>query len=216
MVFAAAGAVDHDAVLDGVAGPHGRAPAAGIGRPRRRPPDAVAGGRPGAANGHTEQAHLVVRRARPRPATIPQRHAAAILDHVLGGGMSSRLFQSIREDRGLAYSVYSYRPASRARAALAVYAGTTPVPGRRVLGLINDELDRIADGRRHRCRADGRPVPSPRRAGPRDGGLRGPHEPHRPRPAGPRRVPDLDEVVERLVSVTADEVNQLAAELLFR
>ena len=39
----------------------------------------------------------------------PDRQVLNVLDHILGGGMSSRLFQSVREERGLAYNVYSYR-----------------------------------------------------------------------------------------------------------
>jgi predicted Zn-dependent peptidase len=72
------------------------------------------------------------------------RFALSVLNHVIGGGMSSRLFQEIREKRGLAYSVYSYRAAYQETGALAIYAGTAPARAREVLGLVNDELDRIA------------------------------------------------------------------------
>jgi predicted Zn-dependent peptidase len=75
------------------------------------------------------------------------RYALAILNHILGGGMSSRLFQEIRETRGLAYSVYSYRESYEGTGALGIYAGTAPGRAREVVGLIHDELDRIlADG----------------------------------------------------------------------
>ena len=60
--------------------------------------------------------------------------------------MSSRLFQEIRERRGLAYSVYSYRSAFLETGMMAVYAGTAPARAHEVLRLVNDELDRIADG----------------------------------------------------------------------
>jgi predicted Zn-dependent peptidase len=94
----------------------------------------------------TEQAHLVVgMRALDRNAE--NRQVLTIIDHILGGGMSSRVFQSIRESRGLAYSVYSYRSAFEGSGALAVYAGTTPSSAKEVLGLINEELDKmLADG----------------------------------------------------------------------
>ena len=58
----------------------------------------------------TEQAHLCVG-LRALTRDDPDRYALAVLNQVLGGGMSSRLFQEIREKRGLAYSVYSYRAA---------------------------------------------------------------------------------------------------------
>ena len=54
----------------------------------------------------TEQAHLILG-MRCVPLNDERRWAFAMLDHVLGGGLSSRLFQSIREERGLAYSVWS-------------------------------------------------------------------------------------------------------------
>jgi predicted Zn-dependent peptidase len=58
--------------------------------------------------------------------------------------MSSRLFQEIREKRGLVYSVFSYRAAYQESGALAIYAGTAPSRAQEVLGLIDDELDRLA------------------------------------------------------------------------
>ncbi|HEX2041002.1 MAG TPA: insulinase family protein, partial [Acidimicrobiales bacterium] len=54
------------------------------------------------------------------------------------------LFQEIREKRGLVYSVYSYRAAYLESGVLAVYAGTAPSRAHEVLGLIDDELDRLA------------------------------------------------------------------------
>ncbi len=61
--------------------------------------------------------------------------------------MSSRLFQEVREKRGLAYSVYSYRAAFQETGALAVYAGTAPERVAETLEIVNAELDRlVADG----------------------------------------------------------------------
>jgi predicted Zn-dependent peptidase len=68
----------------------------------------------------------------------------SLVEHVLGGGMSSRLFQSIREERGLAYSVYAYRLAFQGAGALAVYAGTAPGNSSEVLDLVHEELGRLA------------------------------------------------------------------------
>ena len=93
-----------------------------------------------------EQAHLVVG-TRALRRDDPDRWALAVLDQVLGGGMSSRLFQEIRERRGLAYSVFSYRSAFEETGSLAVYCGTAPEHADEVLGLIGAELDHlVADG----------------------------------------------------------------------
>ena len=139
MVVAAAGAVDHDAVAVGIearfAGEAGGAP------PRRLPPDAD-GERSVVVPRATEQAHLVVG-ARAPDRHDPDRWALAALDHALGGGVSSRLFQEIRERRGLAYSVYSDRVAYEDTGSLAVYVGTTPSRVRDVLDLVEVELDRL-------------------------------------------------------------------------
>ncbi len=70
-------------------------------------------------------------------------YAMQLLSNCLGGSMSSRLFQSIREERGLAYSVYSYHLAYQDRGMFAVYAGTTPEQGPEVLELIRSELNRV-------------------------------------------------------------------------
>ncbi|MEW6661188.1 MAG: M16 family metallopeptidase [Bacillota bacterium] len=63
-----------------------------------------------------------------------------VLNNVLGGGLSSRLFQEIREERGLAYSVYSYQTAYRDSGLFTIYAGTSPDNLEAVLRLIVKEL----------------------------------------------------------------------------
>ena len=55
-----------------------------------------------------------------------RRYALSVMDTILGGGMSSRLFQEIREKRGLVYTVYSFQAAYRGAGLFAVYAGTSP------------------------------------------------------------------------------------------
>jgi predicted Zn-dependent peptidase len=77
------------------------------------------------------------------PMADPARYAAFLLNSILGGGMSSRLFQSIREDRGLAYSIYSELNPFRDTGSLAVYAGCAPARTREVLELTLAELTRI-------------------------------------------------------------------------
>jgi predicted Zn-dependent peptidase len=92
----------------------------------------------------TEQAHIAVG-FRAFDQDDDDRYALAVVDHVLGGGMSSRLFQEIREERGLAYSVFSYRSLFEGTGALAVYAGTAPARTKEVLGLIDSEIDRMVE-----------------------------------------------------------------------
>ena len=92
----------------------------------------------------TEQAHLAVGLGAPS-AHDPDRFAFSVLNQVLGGGMSSRLFQEIREKRGLVYSVYSYRCGYADTGALAVYAGTAPSRAHDVLALVHEELDRLGE-----------------------------------------------------------------------
>ena len=140
IVMAAAGLLDHDALVAGVearfaGGDGGSAPARTA---PVAPPQAVR-----VVERSTEQAHIVLG----MPAldrNDDDRYVLSVLNHVLGGGMSSRLFQEIREERGLAYSVYSYRAGYEGAGALAVYAGTAPRHVDEVLGLIRAEVDRMA------------------------------------------------------------------------
>jgi len=69
-----------------------------------------------------------------------------VLSAVLGGGMSSRLFQRIREERGLAYSVYSYASGYADAGQFGVYAGCQPGKADEVLSLMTAELDAAACG----------------------------------------------------------------------
>ena len=75
----------------------------------------------------------------------PDRFAFGVANAAIGGGMSSRLFQEIREKRGLAYSVYSYHSMFAETGLFACYAGTTPSRAEKVLSLLSRELERVAD-----------------------------------------------------------------------
>ena len=75
----------------------------------------------------------------------PDRYALMLLNQALGGGMSSRLFQEVRERRGLAYSVYSYRAALDDAGVLAVSAGTAPDRVDELLDVLDRELRRVVD-----------------------------------------------------------------------
>jgi predicted Zn-dependent peptidase len=92
----------------------------------------------------TEQTHLMLgMRACSRH--DEQRWALAVLNHVLGGGLSSRLFQKVREDRGLAYSIWSERAAYHDTGSLAVVVGTAPEHVDEVLSIVSGELELLAD-----------------------------------------------------------------------
>jgi len=77
------------------------------------------------------------------PQTHEKRYALFILNTVLGGGMSSRLFQNVREKRGLAYAVFSGLAMFRDVGCLSVYAGTSTENTRRVVQLVVEELQRL-------------------------------------------------------------------------
>ncbi|MGH9180362.1 MAG: M16 family metallopeptidase, partial [Acidimicrobiales bacterium] len=140
VVFAAAGRLDHAELVAGVEARYGGE--AGGGRPARTAPTAAPRLR-AVDDRDTEQVHLMVA----VPALDhhhPDRHALAVVNHTLGGGLSSRLFQTVREERGLAYSVYSYHCALADCGYLGVYAGTMPSRAAEVLGLVHQELDEMA------------------------------------------------------------------------
>ena len=141
MVVAAAGDVDHDWLAAEV--DRRFSSRVGGAAPGRTPPDSppeaeVVTRRP------TEQAHLVIGLRTPGRHD-EQRWALAVLNHVLGGGISSRLFQEIREKRGLAYSVWSERTHYEEIGALTVSVGTAPEHAPEVLGLVRAELDGIGE-----------------------------------------------------------------------
>ncbi|RJQ54315.1 MAG: insulinase family protein [Actinobacteria bacterium] len=90
----------------------------------------------------TEQAHICYGTLA-FDARSEDRFALTILDTILGGGMSSRLFREIREKKGLAYSVYSYHSLFLETGVFTVYAGTRPANAEEVIKLIQAELDDI-------------------------------------------------------------------------
>jgi predicted Zn-dependent peptidase len=212
IVVAAAGDLDHDEVTAGlaarVAGRSGGA------NPARRAPSAppmarVVLPRP------TEQVHLAV--AVPAPDRDDEdRHAMSIVEHVIGGGMSSRLFQSIREERGLAYSVFAYRLGFQGAGALAVYAGTSPAHTTEVLDLVNAELDRVASSGITQAELDAARghVRGAMALGLEDSGARMSRIGHSQTVHG--RVLSLDEVDARLQALSVDHVNEVAARWLPR
>jgi predicted Zn-dependent peptidase len=79
------------------------------------------------------------------PVNDDQRYSVALLNTILGGGMSSRLFQNVREDRGLAYSIFSEVNPFRDTGSLCVYAGTSAQNAEQVIRLTVDEFRRLKD-----------------------------------------------------------------------
>jgi predicted Zn-dependent peptidase len=139
VVFAAAGNLTHERVLELV---DARFPSAEGLRPPRPRPAAVAAEPILVLSRDTEQAH-VVSGVRALAALDPDRYALTVVNQVLGGGMSSRLFQEIRETRGLAYSVFSYQASFDDAGYVAIYAGTAPEHVPETLSVIDAELDRL-------------------------------------------------------------------------
>jgi predicted Zn-dependent peptidase len=90
----------------------------------------------------TEQANLVLGTAG-LPRDDERRFALGVLNNALGGGMSSRLFQEVREKRGLAYSVYSYHSQYADAGLFGIYAGCSPARADDVLALCREQLDNV-------------------------------------------------------------------------
>ena len=141
VVFAAAGNLTHERVLELV---ETRFPSIEGDRPSRPRRDVVAPQPVVVLSRQTEQAHVVTG-VRTFAALDPDRYALTLVNQVLGGGMSSRLFQEIRETRGLAYSVFSYQASFDDAGYLAIYAGTAPEHVPETLAVIDAELDRLVE-----------------------------------------------------------------------
>jgi len=141
VVFAAAGNVDHDTTVAlveaALAGFSGACEAPVPERPALTPATLV-------KSKETEQAYVVLG-TRGLSVRDERRYALSILDTILGGGMSSRLFQEVREKRGLAYSVYSFQQGYRDAGLFGVSAGTAPGSVQECVDVIVAELARMAE-----------------------------------------------------------------------
>ncbi|MHB8220130.1 MAG: M16 family metallopeptidase [Acidimicrobiales bacterium] len=93
----------------------------------------------------TEQVHLVLG-SRAASRFDERRWPLAVLNHVLGGGLSSRLFQKVREERGLAYSIWSERVSYQETGSMCVMAGTAPENLDEVLRITLGEIEQLAEG----------------------------------------------------------------------
>jgi predicted Zn-dependent peptidase len=216
LVVAAAGSLDHGLVVELV-------------REALRPLDLATGVAPqpirsaavqhGAAAGDiivrrpTEQAHMVV--AGPSlPRNDPDKYALAVCNAVLGGGMSSRLFTRVREELGLAYSVYSFAAPFADTGLFGVYAGTRLPKAAEAVSVIRSELARaVADGftddevRRGKGAIRGGRILSLEDPFARMGRL-GQSE------LVVGELPTIDEIQQRIEAVTADDVARVAQRIL--
>ena len=144
------------------------------------------------------------------PIAHEKRYASYILNTVLGGGMSSRLFQNIRERQGLVYAIYSDLNPYRDTGCLGVYAGTSRTSAARVVESIIAEFRNLKSG----------PVPEEELRRCKDqlkGSLMLSLESSTARMSNLARQEmyferfyDLDELIERIESVTADDLQNLA------
>ena len=92
----------------------------------------------------TEQAHILIG-GKGLKRDDERRFSFQVLNHIMGSGMSSRLFREVREERGLAYSIYAFRLAYADAGAWGVYVGTTPSQTDTALKVIRDELDKVME-----------------------------------------------------------------------
>jgi predicted Zn-dependent peptidase len=210
VVVAAAGSVDHDALVELVR-------AAGVERPGQAPPPL-----PGPPSEEpprmrfvakdTEQYHVCL--GAPGIARDDDRRfALRVLDNILGGTSSSRLFQEVREKRGLAYNVYSFQSMYAGTGQVGLYLGTRPDNVVRAMGVVADELERLREDpatadelARSKENVKGRIVLSLESTTARMNRL------------GASVLADMpllsvDEVIERIDAVTLDDIAVLAREL---
>jgi predicted Zn-dependent peptidase len=142
-VIAAAGNVEHDRLLEALA----REGWLDEGPPQRaRPPVGATEAHRGASRWEerdTAQTHIVFG-TDTFPLRDPRRFALSILINVFGGGMSSRLFQRVREELGLAYAVFAYKNFHQSSGQLGVYVGTQTASAEQAVDAIRAEYDRIA------------------------------------------------------------------------
>jgi predicted Zn-dependent peptidase len=215
IVVAAAGSLDHDALVEQIAlaeAERGAHPA-----PAAPPAFALPGDelqrRVRFFQKDTEQYHLCL--GGPGIAREDDRRfALRVLDNILGGSSSSRLFQEVRERRGLAYAVSSFTSQYRDAGQIGLYVGTRPDRLGEALEVIAAELDRLrsapvddAELVRARDNVKGRLVLSMESTASRMNRLGSSVLNELP-------LLSLDEVIERVDAVTAEDILALAGELL--
>jgi predicted Zn-dependent peptidase len=153
MVVAAAGAVDHARVVAEVAERF-----RGVGREPAPKPEAAMFGQGGSRVVHRdlEQAHLTLA-LEGVPQTDASLFSLQVFTNLLGGGMSSRLFQEVREKRGLCYSIYSFHAPYTDTGFFGLYTGTDPADAPEmmevVVDVINEAVETLSDAEIARAKA---------------------------------------------------------------
>ncbi|WP_017623381.1 M16 family metallopeptidase [Nocardiopsis chromatogenes] len=217
LVVAAAGGLEHEAVVDLVreafAGVLAEAPDAAPAAPRIGGAPVPVHGGTALLSRDTEQAHLILG-CEGVSRTDPRWYAVRVLASALGGGMSSRLFQEVREKRGLAYAVQAFHSAYAETGAFQIYAGCLPEKVDEVLSVCRDELAAAAGGglapeevERAKGQIKGSWVLGSEGSSARMGRLTA-HE------LGYAKHYSLDEDLALFDAVTTEEVAQVAGELL--
>jgi predicted Zn-dependent peptidase len=177
------------------------------------------GGKPPEASGRvrvlrrsTEQGHITYGTSG-LPRTDNRRFAFGVVNNAVGEGMSSRLFQEVREKRGLAYSVYSYHSMYAETGAFCIYAGTTPRRAAEVLEIVRREMEDVAEKgvtpdelARAKGHMKGSLVLSQEDTSARMNRLGRSEIAH-------GEILTVDEVIERIDSVTAEDAREVAAEV---
>ena len=141
IVISVAGNIEHDSIVDLVR-PAFEMVRRGNGLPKRHTPKVNA--RTTVTEKKLEQVHIGIG-CQGLCTTSPKRYALSIMNTILGGNMSSRLFQKIREKRGLAYSVYSFISSHADTGMFGVYAGVAPSKAYEATELILKELKKLRE-----------------------------------------------------------------------
>jgi predicted Zn-dependent peptidase len=224
VVISAAGSVDHDALVE-LAREAERGPGQSPATPGEEPPAPAALGDELTQLGEpqferrvrflrkdTEQYHLCLG-GRGISRVDDRRFALRVLDTMLGGGASSRIFQEVRERRGLAYSVFSFSSMYSATGEVGLYVGTRPENLAEAVAVIAAELERFvreppqeAELARSRENAKGRLVLSLESTGARMNRLGGSVLADLP-------ILSVEEIIARIDAVTVEDVRTLAEEL---
>ena len=143
IVVAAAGHVEHERLLEVLERTGWMAVPRGDDAPIVAPPVTLPAPTERYIRRDSAQTHIVL-----GSPTVPhndqRRYAIALVDAILGGGMSSRLFQRVREELGLAYAVYTFQCFHPDTGTHGVYVGTAPATAERAREAINEELSRLA------------------------------------------------------------------------
>jgi len=141
LVVAAAGSLDHDALVVAADALFGAVDPGEPVSPVPLPGEPRAGDR--RVPRDTAQPHIVIGTALPgHPES--SRYALVLLSSALGGGMSSRLFQKVREEMGLCYTVFTHQTFYAGCGSGGVYLGTRPATEDRAVGAVREELARLA------------------------------------------------------------------------